>query len=78
MNVDEAARILRKKYDETPNRDRMLTVHLFGIEFGPAIESSGITAAELSRKAFPDKTTLGPQIAAGIKLSHYVMLRKEK
>ncbi|QHQ34819.1 HTH-like domain-containing protein [Algicella marina] len=67
----QAAEVLRERYDAAPERDKMLAIHLFGIEFADRLD--GLSINKISELALDRQ--LGPQIRAGMKLAKYVRLK---
>ena len=73
MTIDDAAKILQKKYAQAPEREKVVNIHLFGIEHGEKI--GNLPLKELvARAGLPN--SYATEIRKGISLSKYVELRQ--
>ena len=72
MNIDEAAKILRRAYRRAPEGRQATTVHLFGIKY--ADELSEVDLNQLIKKA-GIRDSYYAEIRKGIRLSEYVNLK---
>lgn len=70
MRTRQLGELLRKAYDEAPERDKSLAVCLFGIRYAAEIGSSTNDVVERA-----DISKYGPEVRKGIKLSNYVRLK---
>ncbi len=70
MQVEKLGDLLRRAYDEAPERDKSLAVCLFGIRYAAEIGSS---TNDIVERAGIGK--YGPEVRKGIKLSHHVRLK---
>lgn len=71
MRIERLGELLRQAYNQAPARDKSLAVCLFGIRYADEIGSS--TSAVLQAA---DIGKYGPEVRKGIKLSHYVTLKR--
>lgn len=74
MTLDEAAKILRKMYDEAPENEKAVQFHLFGIKYAEQIKD--ITKAKISILADLGKS-YGAEINKGVNLAKYVVLKDD-
>lgn len=72
MTIEEAAKRLAAMYREAPDREKALSVHLFGIKYAEQIE--GMTAHGIAERAELPRS-YGTEIRKGIRLARYVQLR---
>lgn len=71
MQVQELGKLLAERVRAAPDRDRMLTIQLFGIEYADAIGSGSnkvVEAAGLLK-------SLSTELRQGVKIAPYVTLR---
>ncbi len=72
MTPDEVGAYLRRLYEKAPYRDKMFTVHLFGVVYGERLRAHRITAESIiERGRLP---SFGVALNAGMKLSGFVEL----
>ena len=72
MQVGEAARKLRKMYDDAEKNEKALSIHLFGITYADALV--GMPLREIAIEAdLPE--SYQTEIRKGMKLAKYVRLR---
>ncbi len=73
MNIDEAAKILRRAYRRAPEGRQATTVHLFGIKYADEL-------ASMSLKQLVEKAGLSPsyqvELNKGRNLAEYVNLKE--
>ena len=75
MTVDEAARILRKMYEDGSRMDRSVTaVHLFGIKYADELNRLPIKEIVLRAGLYESYQT---EIGKGRNLAEYVTVTKE-
>ena len=72
MNIDEAAKILRRAYCQAPKGKKTTGLHLFGIKY--ADELSEVDLNQLIKKA-GIRDSYYTEIRKGIRLSEYVNLK---
>lgn len=72
MTIEEAAKRLAAMYREAPEREKSLSVHLFGIKYAEQID--GIPAHDIAERADLPRS-YGTEIRKGIRLARYVQLR---
>lgn len=72
MNVEEAAKILRRAYRRAPKGKKSTGLHLFGIKY--ADELSDVDLNQLIKKA-GIRDSYYAEIRKGIRLSEYVNLK---
>lgn len=75
MNVDEAAKILGDRYRGAAENEKVVSIHLFGIEFANAIE--GMSLVDVAVRAGLPKS-YGTELRKGINLARFVALRKSQ
>lgn len=72
MNIDEAAKILRRAYCQAPKDRQATTVHLFGIKYADEL-------ASMSLKQLVEKADIPPayqvELNKGRNLAQYVDLK---
>ena len=72
MTIEEAAKLLRKMYDEAPSGEKATSIHLFGIRYAREIDS-------MSPKELVERADLRPsyrtEIRKMVKLAKYVKER---
>ena len=72
MALEEAAKLLRKMYDEAPSGEKATSIHLFGIRYAREIDS-------MSLEELVERADLPPsyhtEIRKMIKLAKYVKER---
>lgn len=72
MNIDEAAKILRRAYRRAPERRQVTAVHLFGIKYADEL-------AHMPRKQLVEKADIPPsyhvELNNGRNLAQYVDLK---
>ena len=74
MTAAELANELSAMYRNAPNGEMSVMVHLFGIRFPEAIRASGVTPAELARRAgIPE--SYGTEITKAVNLAKYVQVK---
>ena len=73
MDLDQAAKLLEKKYTESKVGMKVVNIHLFGIEYGSEIENLPIQEL-VSRAGIPQ--SYKTEIRKGVSLSKYVEIRK--
>lgn len=72
MNLREAARILSETYANAPDGEKVVRIHLFGIQY--AEELQGLSMPELlALSELP--ASYGTEIKKGMKLAAFVQLR---
>lgn len=73
MKIEEAGKILNRMYLEAPEKEKALSVHLFGIKFADQIRN--MPSQEIAIRAGLTKS-YGSEIRKGVNLSKYVELKK--
>ena len=72
MTLEQASKLLKEMYDEAPDKEKVLFIHLFAIEYADQIEDMSakdiVVGADLPESY---KT----EIRKGINLAKYVQLR---
>jgi len=72
MRIDEAAKILASMYNNSPEREKALHVHLFGIKY--ADEVSGMPLGEVAIRAGITEA-YKTEIRKGMNMARYVQLK---
>ena len=73
MNVPEAARILKTRYDEAKARfEQIPAIHLFGIEFAEELDDMSLSDILIEAEMSMSYTT---EIYKGMRLAKYVELK---
>ena len=73
MRIDEASRILAQVYREAPDKEKALSIHLFGIKYADQIRD--ISAKDIVVGAgLPE--SYKTEIRKGINLAKYVEVRQ--
>jgi len=76
MTVNELGKILKGMYDDAPQGDRAVMIHLFGIKYANEIRENGYTPKDILKSAdMPE--SYQAEINKGIKLSKYVFAKME-
>ena len=73
MRIDQASKILAQMYRDAPEREKALSIHLFGIKYADQIRN--MSAKEIVVGAdLPE--SYKTEVRKGIKLAKYVEMRK--
>ena len=73
MTISELGHKLREMYENAPDGDSVVMIHLFGIKFGPQLRDCGASARDLAIAAgIPE--SYRTEINKGINLSKYVQV----
>lgn len=73
MQISEAAKILADMYKKAPDKEKALSIHLFGVKYAEQIR--GIPAQQIAICADLPKS-YGTEIRKGINLAKYVDVRR--
>jgi hypothetical protein len=71
MTVDELAQILKKMYDDALEGEQTTQIHLFGIQYAPALNR--VSVKQVKARAGIRECTV--EINAGRRLARYVDLK---
>ena len=72
MTIEQAAQILKEMYVKAQDKEKALSIHLFGIKY--ASEIDGMPLQEIAVRAGVPKS-YGTEIRKGINLARYVSLK---
>ena len=65
---------LKEMYENAPNGEHVLQIHLFGIKYAKEMKKNNYSAKDIV-KASGIKESYGTEVDKGIKLSKYVVLK---
>ena len=74
MTVDEAADILKRMYNDAPDREKITGIFLFGIKY--ADDLAGLSLKDVVREA-GIRPTYYTEIRRGIKLAQYAQIKPD-
>ncbi|MCH5148651.1 MAG: hypothetical protein J1G05_04720 [Clostridiales bacterium] len=69
--------ILRDMYDNAPNNERVLMIHLFGIKYGDIIVNRNFKIANIIQESGLYES-YNREVSKGINLGKYVQIKPEK
>lgn len=74
MTVAELGKTLGDMYQSAKSDQKVVTIHLFGIQYAAEIEESGVSAKEIAIAAeIPH--SYGTEIRKGVMLAKYVTIK---
>ena len=77
MKQAELSKELRRRYDSAKRSQVILEIDLFGIDFGEVIRNNGFSIKTIVSKAGIQPSYI-TEVSKGVKLSEYVIRKKEK
>lgn len=75
MKLEELSEILRDKYENAPEQEQVVNIHLFGIEYAEIIKKYNYKVSQIIKLAGMKKS-YNVELSKGIKLSKFVILKK--
>lgn len=74
MQVEELGNILNEMYFNSPDKETVAMIHLFGIKYADKIKELGVSFKDIA-KAAKINESYGTEISKGAKLSKYVIVK---
>ncbi|MNL00460.1 hypothetical protein D3C87_1208940 [compost metagenome] len=75
MKLKDLSAILKDKYENAKENEQVVSIHLFGIEYGDIIKKYNYKISEIIKQA-EMKKSYSTELAKGVKLSRFVKLIK--
>ena len=75
MTEPELGRILREMYDNAPNKEKAVQVHLFGIKYAAELSKYGISKSEVVKYSGLSHNYV-TEINKGVNLANYVTVKQ--
>ncbi|PQA93971.1 hypothetical protein B0A69_10260 [Chryseobacterium shigense] len=74
MKLEELSEILKDKYQNAPKNERVVNIHIFGIEYGEIIKKNNYKVSQIIKLA-EMKKSYTVELSKGIKLSQFAKLK---
>lgn len=75
MTIEELSAILKDQYENAPDKEQVVNIHLFGIEYAETIKRHNFKISEILKLAEMNKS-YAAEIGKGMKLSKFVKIIK--
>jgi len=76
MEIQELSKILRERYENAPNQEQVVNIHLFGIEYAEIIKKNNYKLSQIIKLA-EMKKSYNAELSKGIKLAKFVKLKNK-